>query len=125
MQEVTRRGRAVIDQLCEPRTPEEVEPSTPLTAREEVLWMGDEGHIRQVDVQRLFDRVQHQATIQLPLRPGQRIRHGDAVFRHTFDPAGDGRWDLLRHIEIGPDRTWEQDPLLAFRLLVDIGLRAQ
>ena len=33
--------------------------------------------------------------------------------------------DLLRHIEIGPDRTWEQDPLLAFRLLVDIGLRAQ
>ena len=24
-----------------------------------------------------------------------------------------------------PIRTWEQDPLLAFRLLVDIGLRAQ
>jgi uncharacterized membrane protein len=27
--------------------------------------------------------------------------------------------------EIGPDRTWDQDPLFGFRLLVDIGLRAQ
>ena len=91
-----------------------------------MLWLGDDGYIRQVDVQRLFDTaVRHQGTIQLPLRPGQYVRHGDVVFRHTFDPADADAEDLLRHIEIGPDRTWEQDPLLAFRLLVDIGLRAQ
>ena len=77
-------------------------------------------------MQRLFDHaVQHQGTIELPLRPGQYVRHGDVVFRHNIDPADAVDDDLLRHIEIGPDRTWEQDPLLAFRLLVDIGLRAQ
>lgn len=126
VREVTRRGRAVIDQLYERRADEAVAPSTPAAAGEEVRWSGDDGYIRQVDVQRLFDcAVRHQGTIQLPLRPGQYVRHGDVVFRHTFDPTDADAEDLLRHIEIGPDRTWEQDPLLAFRLLVDIGLRAQ
>jgi uncharacterized membrane protein len=126
VQEVTRRGRAVIDQLYERRADEAVAPSTPAAAGEEVRWSGDDGYIRQVDVQRLFDcAVRHQGTIQLPLRPGQYVRHGDVVFRHTFDSTDADAEDLLRHIEIGPDRTWEQDPLLAFRLLVDIGLRAQ
>lgn len=126
VQEITRRGRAVIDQLYETRTTGTPAPSQPAEAKAEVLWLGDDGYIRQVDVQRLFDTaVQHQATIQLPLRPGQYVRHGDAVFRHDIDPADVADDDLLRHIEIGPDRTWEQDPLLAFRLLVDIGLRAQ
>ena len=126
VQEVTRRGRAVIDQLYEQRTAETAAPSEPAMVGAEVLWLGDDGYIRQVDVQRLFDSaVQHQGTIQLPSRPGQYVRHGDVVFRHNFDPAEVNGDDLLRHIEIGPDRTWEQDPLLAFRLLVDIGLRAQ
>lgn len=126
VQEITRRGRAVIDQLYELRTAETVAPSIPFEARSEVRWPGDDGYIRQVDVQRLFDSaIQHQSTIELPLRPGQYVRHGDVVLRHTIDPAGATGDDLLRHIEIGPDRTWEQDPLLAFRLLVDIGLRAQ
>ena len=126
VQEITRRGRAVIDQLYETRTTETAAPSRPAETDVEVVWVGDDGYIRQVDVQRLFDSaVQHQSTIQLPLRPGQYVRHGDVVFRHNIDPADVDDDDLLRHIEIGPDRTWEQDPLLAFRLLVDIGLRAQ
>ena len=41
-------------------------------------------------------------------------------------PAGDhtssGR--LLRMVEVGADRTFDQDPLFAFRLLVDIALRS-
>ena len=126
VQEITRRGRAVIDQLYETRSTGNPPPTRPAEADGEVLWLGDDGYIRQVDVQRLFNTaVQHQATIRLPLRPGQYVRHGDAVFRHDIDPADLDENELLRHIEIGPDRTWEQDPLLAFRLLVDIGLRAQ
>jgi uncharacterized membrane protein len=125
VQEITRRGRAVIDEPYERRTAEDIAPSKPAEPATEVLGL-DGGYIPQVDVQRLFDHaVQHQGTIQLPLRPGQYVRHGDAVFRHDIDLANMNDDDLLRHIEIGPDRTWEQDPLLAFRLLVDIGLRAQ
>ena len=126
VQEITHRGRAVIDQLYEPRTAETAAPSQPVEVGVDVLWLGDDGYIRQIDVQRLFgNAVQHQGTIELPRRPGEYVRHGDVVFRHNIDPADADNDDLLRHIEIGPDRTWEQDPLLAFRLLVDIGLRAQ
>ena len=74
VQEITRRGRAVIDQLYEQRTGETVAPSEPAEGGVEVLWSGDDGYMRQVDVQRLFDSaVQHQGTIQLPLRPGQYV----------------------------------------------------
>ena len=126
VQELTHRGRAVIDQLYEQRTTELAEPPDPPDTTADVLWRGDDGYIRQIDVQRLYAiAVQHQAAIELPLRPGQYVRHGDAVFRHTIDPSDANDDDLLGHIEIGPDRTWEQDPMLAFRLLVDIGLRAQ
>ena len=127
VQEITHRGRAVIDQLYEPRTTELAAAARkPPEAGAQVLWLGEDGYIRQIDVQRLFDNaVQHDATIELPLRPGQFIRHGDMVFRHNIDPTEANDDDLLRHIEIGPDQTWEQDPLLAFGLLVDIGLRAQ
>ncbi|HET9650056.1 MAG TPA: DUF2254 family protein [Microlunatus sp.] len=128
VQEITRRGRAVIDQLYEPRTVKTPAPSTPAKAEAtvEVRWLGDDGYIRQVDVQRLFhNAIQHRGTIQLQHRPGQYVRHGDVIFRHNIDPGDADDDDLLRHIEIGPDRTWEQDPLFAFRLLVDIGLRAQ
>jgi hypothetical protein len=35
-----------------------------------------------------FDNaVQHGATIELPLRSGQFVRHGDVVFRHSIDPT--------------------------------------
>ena len=117
VQEITHRGRAVIDQLYEPRTTELAAAARkPPEAGAQVLWLGEDGYIRQIDVQRLFDNaVQHDATIELPLRPGQFIRHGDVVFRHNIDPTEANDDDLLRHIEIGPDQTWEQDPLLAFR----------
>ena len=84
--------------------------------------MGDDGYIRQVDVQRLVDSaVRHQGTIQLPLRPDQYVRHGDVVFRHTFDPVGSDAGDLLHHIEIGTDRTWEDYVAAAVDELIEAG----
>ena len=127
VQEITRRGRAVIDQQYEHRTaePRAVTPK-PMTPGYAVRWRGDDGYIRQVDVQRLLrTAVELDATIELPLRPGQFVCHGDIVLRHSLDPSDADEEDLIRRIEIGPDRTWDQDPLFAFRLLVDIGLRAQ
>ena len=89
VQDITHRGRAVIDQLYEPRTAEPAAAARkPPDAGAQVLWSGEDGYIRQVDVQRLFDNaVQHDATIELPLRPGQFVRHGDVIFRHNIGPT--------------------------------------
>ena len=128
VQELTRRGREVVDHLYERRNNTEAAPTPlePVAATATVCWRGDDGYIRQLDIQNLFRiAVEQQATIELALRPGQFVRHGDVLFRHSLPrPEGTGA-ELSGHVEIGPDRTWEQDPLLAFRLLVDIGLRAQ
>ena len=54
VQEITHRGRAIIDQLYEPRTAEPAAAARkPPEPGAEVLWLGDDGHIRQIDVQRL------------------------------------------------------------------------
>lgn len=131
VQDLTRRGRAVINHLYETRITLEAEaeaeamPRVRLQPAAEVRWWGDDGYVRQVDVQNLFDlAVEQKATIELNMRPGQYVRHGDVVIRHSL-PSGTDTDEMVAHIEIGPDRTWEQDPMLAFRLLVDIGLRAQ
>lgn len=125
VQEITRRGRGGVDKLYEKGAADS--PSAPLASPGsacEIRWWGSDGYIRQIDVRRLFAvAVENETTIELPLRPGQFVRHGDVVLRHSLEPAmADGA--LVRHIEIGADRTWDQDPLFAFRLLVDIGLRA-
>jgi uncharacterized membrane protein len=128
VQELTRRGRGVVDHLYERRRgtePASTAPETFLSVAA-VCWWGDDGYIRQLDIQNLYRiAVEQQATIELAMRPGQFVRHGDVLLRHDLQrPAGNGA-EMSGHLEIWPDRTWEQDPLLAFRLLVDIGLRAQ
>jgi uncharacterized membrane protein len=125
VQEITRRGRVGVDQLYEVGTADSPSASShSLTPAGEVRWRGSDGYIRQIDVRRLFAlAVENDATVELPLRPGQFVRHGDVVLRHSLEPVMADA-DLVRDVEVGADRTWDQDPLFAFRLLVDIGLRA-
>ena len=126
VQEITRRGRAEVDRLYERGSAEAtVAAKDNLASGTTVRWWGDDGYLRQIDVQRLYaTAARHDAIIELALRPGQFVRHGDIVLRHSLGP-GLGADELLRNIEVGTDQTWDQDPLFAFRLLADIGLRAQ
>ena len=126
VQEITRRGRAEVDRLYERGSTEAtVAARDNVASGTNVRWWGDDGYLRQIDVQRLYSTAaRHDAIIELALRPGQFVRHGDIVLRHSLGP-GLGADELLRNIEVGADQTWDQDPLFAFRLLADIGLRAQ
>ena len=47
--------------------------------------------------------------------------HGDVADLHGDEVADEA---VLRGLVTGPERTFHQDPLFAFRLLADIGLRA-
>ena len=126
VREITRRGRAEVDRLYEQGGAEvTIAPWDNVASGTDIRWWGDDGYLRQIDVQRLYAAAaRHNAIIELALRPGQFVRHGDIVLRHSLG-AGLGADELLRNIEIGDDQTWDQDPLFAFRLLADIGLRAQ
>ena len=110
----------------------EAAPAATVAARDnvasgtDVRWWGTTMFLRQIDVQRLYATAdRHDAIIELALRPGQFVRHGDIVLRHSLGPGlgADGAAPQHRGRR-RPDM--DQDPLFAFRLLAaDIGLRAQ
>ena len=56
--------------------------------------------------------------------PGDLVRH-NAVVLHVWNPSQtpDPR-ALVKCLDLGTDRTFAQDPLLGFRLINDIALRA-
>ncbi|HSK96824.1 MAG TPA: DUF2254 family protein, partial [Euzebyales bacterium] len=69
--------------------------------------------------------VAQDVVVELSVKPGDTLIQGRPVLH--VRAAGAARGDhlhLLRCLETGLERTFDQDPLLAFRLLSDIGLRA-
>ena len=71
-------------------------------------------------------RTAHSAgcTIELEPQVGNFVSRGDPLFL-TFPPDRpvDAR-TLHQMVAIGPERTLEQDPVFAFRIIVDIAIRA-
>jgi len=63
-------------------------------------------------------------TIELIPRVGDFVSRGDPLFRLYPADAGVRQAALHRMIAVGPERTLEQDPALAFRIMVDIAARA-
>ena len=60
--------------------------------------------------------------IELVPQVGDFVAQGDPLFR-LYDGDVDDR-DLQQAIAIGPERTMEQDPAFAFRIIVDIAAKA-
>ncbi|MYS11888.1 DUF2254 domain-containing protein, partial [Streptomyces sp. SID6041] len=62
------------------------------------------------------------ATVVLRVKVGDVVYEGDVVadIHHGSVPEA----EVLKAVLAGPERTFHQDPVLAFRLLSDIGLRA-
>lgn len=126
LDEVTTRTRAVIDRLYTAPFPQPPPPA--LTAPQhiaQVHWPGAQGYLRQIDLPHLV-RSAHlaDATIRLCRLPGELVRT-NAVVMEIWDPHKpiDAR-SVLKCLDIGIDRDFAQDPLLGFRLLNDIALRA-
>ncbi|MER5965716.1 DUF2254 family protein [Streptomyces sp. NPDC002057] len=122
LQAVTERGRALLDGLDERGAGQEAPgplppPSTTIT------WPEPVAVLQQVDTERLLTTARAaDAVIVLHVLPGTTLFRGT----HVADVHG-ARLPaaaVLDGLVTGAERTFEQDPLLAFRLLADIVLRA-
>ncbi|MFI8763407.1 DUF2254 family protein [Streptomyces sp. NPDC053792] len=87
------------------------------------VWAGDTVLVTQVDLLRLVRFARRaDAVVVLKVPVGTTLYPGDVVAEVRGGPVPDS--DVLATVIGGLERTFHQDPTLAFRLLSDIGLRA-
>ena len=78
--------------------------------------------MQQLNLPRLLDAAADGAVIVLRAGIGDTLQEGAVVAGLHGGDASDAA--VLDALVTGPERTFHQDPLFAFRLLADIGLRA-
>ena len=128
---VAERGRQVIDHLYRPsdgRSPGPAEAGIrardPHTASRVVAWPQRLVVLQVIDAQALAERARQAGVeIEFHARPGDTLAEGDvlALVQGDDDSALDDA--VFAATRVGPERTFEQDPLLALRVLADIALR--
>ncbi|HEY6397578.1 MAG TPA: DUF2254 family protein [Solirubrobacteraceae bacterium] len=135
LEQVSQRGREVIEGihpailaaldrsggLSDDRASPVVE--MPSDGRD-VLWPRRSSIVQTVDVPRLVRVAEHEgARIHLCVVPGETIFDQSRVAVVVGGPnLADG--EVLEALRLGSERTFDQDPALALRLLADIALRA-
>jgi uncharacterized membrane protein len=85
------------------------------------------GSIQAIDAPRLVGFAQqHRCTLVLNHAAGDFVPAGAAVIRVYGGEPGDGREEdrLRRMVVLGVERTIEQDPAFAVRIMVDIAIKA-
>jgi uncharacterized membrane protein len=122
---VTRRGRQVVDGVYPDET---LEPSAAANGRQmmegEILWPGPAVILQVIDVPALVRCAERMdVVIELCVRPGEVIpeRGRVALVHGSGEVAAD---ELLPALSTGIERTFDQDPAMALRVLADIALRA-
>jgi uncharacterized membrane protein len=125
--QVTERGREVLDHLfrgSRGRAATGARERDPRTPSRGMAWPERLAVLQVIDAQPLVERAQRAgAEIEFHARPGDTLAEGDvlAVVQGGDNSALD---DAVRAAaRVGQERTFEQDPLLALRLLADIALR--
>ena len=127
--EVTERGRQVLDGVYPDQPPGEGgerRAARDLPAgRRDVLWPGRSGIVQDVDVPRILRAARGAgAAVEIVVPTGEMVHGGMTVaVVHGQAPASLGA-DVVGAIRTGDERTFEQDPSLAFRVLADVALRA-
>lgn len=126
LQAIVARGRKVTDALyTEPHRdhPDDEEPLPEV--RSEVRWPGPNGVLRRIDLPALMTLADSVGGIvELTVQVGDNVREGRAVARVRGGTGGIEPRPLIAALEVGLERTMEQDPRFGFRLLADIALRA-
>jgi uncharacterized membrane protein len=128
LEAVSTEGRAVIDDVYPARTSDQgTVPAghTALSAplHQTVVWSGRSGVVQQLDLLPLID-----AAARVDAVVAFRVGVGDTVHEGTplADVHGGDLSDNVveRTVVPGSERSFDQDPMLALRLLADIALRA-
>jgi uncharacterized membrane protein len=125
LEELRARGEDVLVRLYpEPiGAARDPEPLPEITGA--VRWPGAGTQLLDLDLRALRDLAADAgAVLRLHVGVGEEVRRGAVVVtvHGATLPVDDGA--VLEHVHTGPDRTFDQDPLLAFRLLNDIAIRA-
>lgn len=90
-----------------------------------VLHVGTSGVVQALDIATLAEiATRASCTIEVVPQVGDFVASDDPVFRLYGDSSGISSKQLLRHIALERERTLEQDPAFAFRIIVDIASKA-
>jgi uncharacterized membrane protein len=122
---IARRGTEVIEDLY-PNQATEAPASSgrPPNGAGEVRWATRTATLQAIDVLALVGCAERaDVVIEMCVRPGQTIpEHSRVALIH-----GDGKvaaHELIPNLQTGIERTFDQDPTMALRVLADIALRA-
>jgi uncharacterized membrane protein len=119
---IAAQGRAILDDLYPRPGPDGRPPAAPLPPlRRAVTWPHRQAIVQQLDLHQLLDAAGG-GVIVLRAGIGDTLQEGAVVAGLHGGDASDAV--VLGSLVTGPERTFGQDPLFAFRLLADIGLRA-
>ena len=125
--QVADRGREVIDHLY-PAADEAPHPVGGAPAadvpRRDVIWPGRAAVLQVIDVPPVIRRArQEDVAIEFCARPGDTVPEGGvlAVIHGHCEPGLERA--IVAATRAGRERTFEQDPLFAIRVLADIVLR--
>src|SRR5580693_9345231 len=120
---IAAQGRGIFDDLYSRPGTGDQPPAAPLPPlRRAVTWPYRQAILQQLDLHRLLDAAAGGAVIVLRARIGDTLQAGAVVADLHGGDAHDAA--VLGALVTGQERTFGQDPLFAFRLLADIGLRA-
>jgi uncharacterized membrane protein len=115
-------GRGILDDLYRRPCPAADRPAASLPPLcRTITWPRRQVTLQQLDLDRLL-RAAGGAVIVLRAGIGDTLQEGAAVADLHGGEVADAA--VLGGLVTGQERTFRQDPMLAFRLLADIGLRA-
>lgn len=122
-------GRAVIraayPETIEEDTPPPVEIKTITNEKPRTVLSATDGSLLAFDLKGLTVLAQrYDCVIELVPEVGQFVAEGDPLFRVYGGSEGPSEKSLRNSVAKGEERTPEQDPLFAFRILVDIASKA-
>jgi uncharacterized membrane protein len=126
--QVTQRGRQVLEGVYPDRPlPEGGATQRPRAlphGARDVIWSAGPGILQAIDVPLIIAAARDaDAAVEILVPFGETVQQAPvAVVHGSADPSLDAV--VIKAIRTGPERTFEQDPALAFRVLADIALRA-
>ena len=132
--QITRRGREVIDGLYVANAPVSDPIASPDRAStalahdepvQETRWPRPPAVLQVIDVPRVLRAAERGGiVVDFKVGSGQLIAEGATVALVSGQTEPELERQILKALTVGEERTFEQDPAYALRLLADIALRA-